>query len=318
MATTIKTEKTTAKQALAELAQSPITFDAIAHKYLQINPDWTAEEYTGVTSILGQVLFPTKYEGIDPEILARAAQRGTRIHQLCQATDTIPTDERDEDEDYTADVLAYRELKEQEGITMIANEYLVSDSENQIASQIDCIDSSLNLYDIKTTYTLDTEYVSWQLSFYARMFEMQNPKLKAGKLFAIWVRNGQAVLKEVARKSEEQLQQVIQAWKRGETLDLAYTDELTPLIRIEEELALVKAYLAELETKRLEALEPIKEKMEKDGLKAINNEQIKVTIIADSVSKRFDSKKLEQDKPELYSQYITESLRKGYIKTTLA
>lgn len=312
------TKKTTTKQALADLAQSPITFDALAHKYLQINPDWTAQEYTGVTSILGQVLFPTKYEGIDPEILARAAQRGTRIHQLCQATDTIPTDERDEDEDYIAEVLAYRKLKEQEGITMIANEYLVSDSENKIASQIDCIDSSLNLYDIKTTYTLDTEYVSWQLSFYARMFEMQNPKLKVGKLFAIWIRNGQAVLKEVARKSEEQLQQVVQAWKSGETLDLAYTDELTPLVRIEEELAIVKAYLAELETKRLEALEPIKEKMEKDGLKAINNEQIKVTIIADSVSKRFDAKKLEQDKPELYSQYITESLRKGYIKTTLA
>lgn len=312
------TKKTTAKQALAELAQSPVTFDAIEHKYLQVNPDWTAEEYTGVTSILGQVIFPFKYEGVATEILARAAQRGTRIHQLCQATDTIPTDERDGDEAYTADVLAYRELKEQEGITMIANEYLVSDSENQIASQIDCIDSSLNLYDIKTTYTLDTDYVSWQLSFYARMFELQNPTLKAGKLFAIWVRNGQAVLKEVERKSEEQLQQVIQAWKRRETLDLAYRDELTPLVRIEEELAIVKAYLAELETKRLEALEPIKEKMEKDGLKALNNEQIKVTIIADSVSKRFDSKKLEQDKPEVYSQYVTESLRKGYIKTTLA
>lgn len=301
-----------------ELAQSPITFDAIAHKYLQINPDWTAEEYTGVTSILGQVLFPTKYEGIDPEILSRAAQRGTRIHQLCQATDTIPTDEQDKDEDYIAEVLAYRKLKEQEGITMIANEYLVSDSDNKIASQIDCIDSSLNLYDIKTTYTLDTDYVSWQLSFYARMFELQNPTLKAGKLFAIWVRNGQAVLKEVERKSEEQLQQVIQAWKRRETLDLAYTDELTPLVRIEEELAIVKAYLAELEAKRLEALEPIKEKMEKDGLKALNNDQIKVTIVADSVSKRFDAKKLEKDNPDLYSQYITESLRKGYIKTTLA
>ena len=309
---------TTTKTTSVELAQSPITFDAIAHKYLQINPDWTAEEYTGVTSILGQVVFPSKYEGVDPEILARAAHRGTRIHQLCQATDTIPTEEREEDENYIADVLAYSKLKEQEGITMIANEYLVSDSDNRIASQIDCIDSNLNLYDIKTTYTLDTEYISWQLSFYAYMFEMQNPTLKAGKLFAIWVRNGQAVLKEVERKSEEQLQQVVQAWKRGETLDLAYRDELTPLVRIEEELAIVKAYLAELEAKRLEALEPIKEKMEKDGLKALNNEQIKVTIIADSVSKRFDAKKLEQDKPELYSQYITESLRKGYIKTTLA
>lgn len=318
MTTTTKTEKTTAKQALAELAQSPVTFDAIAHKYLQINPDWTAEEYTGVTSILGQVVFPSKYEGVDPEILARAAHRGTRIHQLCQATDTIPTEEREEDENYIADVLAYRKLKEQEGITMIANEYLVSDSDNRIASQIDCIDSSLNLYDIKTTYTLDTEYVSWQLSFYARMFEMQNPTLKAGKLFAIWVRNGQAILKEVAHKSEKQLQKVIQAWKRAEPLVFDYTDELTPLVRIEEELATFKAYLSELEAKRLEILEPIKEKMDKEGLKAMNNDQIKVSIIADSVSKRFDAKKLEKDNPEVYSQYITESLRKGYIKTTLA
>nr|DAV43986.1 MAG TPA: exonuclease [Caudoviricetes sp.] len=300
-----------------ELTTSPIIFDPEAHEYLLIGEDFTSTVYSGVTSILSEVLFPNKYKDVGDDVLARAAARGTRIHELCQASDTIPTDRREGDEQYDAEVTNYELLKASNGITMIANEYLVSRDDWGVASQIDCVDSEGNLYDIKTTYRLDTEYVSWQLSFYAEMFEAQNPTLKAGKLYAIWLRGTESKLVEVPRKTPEQVEQVIQAWQAGETLTTAEGDDIDRLVAIEEQIAILKDSLSELETKRTQALEPIQARMIEDGVKSVDNPHIKITIVADSTSTRFDSKRFKADHSDLFNEYSTETTRAGYIKTTL-
>ena len=300
-----------------ELTTSPIIFDPEAHEYLLIGEDFTSTVYSGVTSILSEVLFPNKYKDVGDDVLARAAARGTRIHELCQASDTIPTDRREGDEQYDAEVTNYELLKASNGITMIANEYLVSRDDWGVASQIDCVDSEGNLYDIKTTYRLDTEYVSWQLSFYAEMFEAQNPTLKAGKLYAIWLRGTESKLVEVPRKTPEQVEQVIQAWQAGETLTTAEGDDIDRLVAIEEQIAILKDSLSELETKRTQALEPIQARMIEDGVKSVDNPHIKITLVADSTSTRFDSKRFMADHSDLFKEYSTETTRAGYIKTTL-
>ncbi len=182
-----------------DLRQSPVTFDEIAHDYFVVGDDFGTTRYHGVTGILKSVIFPNEYDGIPEEVLRNAAARGTRIHQLCQATDVTPTEPEMVYSRYQAEVENYVKLKEAHGIDMIANEDLVSCDEWQVASSIDCVDSECNLYDIKTTYTLNEAYVSWQLSFYAYMFEEQNPNIKAGKLYAIWLRGEEAKLVEVPR-----------------------------------------------------------------------------------------------------------------------
>lgn len=300
-----------------ELTTSPIIFDPEAHEYLLIGEDFTSTVYSGVTSILSEVLFPNKYKDVGDDVLARAAARGTRIHELCQASDTIPTDRREGDEQYDAEVTNYELLKASNGITMIANEYLVSRDDWGVASQIDCVDSEGNLYDIKTTYRLDSEYVSWQLSFYAEMFEAQNPTLKAGKLYAIWLRGTESKLVEVPRKTPEQVEQVIQTWQAGETLTTAEGDDIDRLVAIEEQIAILKDSLSELETKRTQALEPIQARMIEDGVKSVDNPHIKITLVADSTSTRFDSKRFKADHSDLFEEYSTETTRAGYIKTTL-
>ena len=300
-----------------DLNTSPIIFDPEAHEYLLIGEDFTSTAYSGVTSILSQVLFPNKYKDVDADVLERAAARGTRIHELCQDTDTIPTPKREDDVQYVPEVTNYELLKVSNKITMIANEYLVSRDDWGIASQIDCVDSDGNLYDIKTTYRLDTEYVSWQLSFYAEMFERQNPDIKAGKLYAIWLRGTESKLVEVPRKTPEQIEQVIKAWQAGETLTSADGDDIDRLVAIEEQIAQLKDSLSELESKRLQALEPIQAKMVEDGVKSVDNPRIKITLVADSTSTRFDSKRFKADHSDLFDQYSTTTTRAGYIKTTL-
>lgn len=254
---------------------------------------------------------------MDEDVLARAAARGTRIHELCQATDTRATEPREGDDQYVSEVTNYELLKLSNDITMVANEYLVSRDDWGIASQIDCVDSEGNLYDIKTTYRLDTEYVSWQLSFYAEMYEAQNPTLKAGKLYAIWLRGAECKLVEVPRKTPAQIQQVIDAWQADVTLTTADGDDIDRLVAIEEQIAILKDALSELEIKRTQALEPIRAKMDEDGVKSVDNPRIKITLVADSTSTRFDSKRFKADHSDLFAQYSTETTRAGYIKTTL-
>lgn len=300
-----------------DLTTSPIIFDPEVHEYLLIGKDFSTIAYSGVTSILSQVLFPNKYKDVDEDVLARAAARGTRIHELCQATDTRATEPREGDDQYVSEVTNYELLKVANDIEMITNEYLVSRDDWGIASQIDCVDSDGNLYDIKTTYRLDTEYVSWQLSFYAEMYEHQNPTLKAGKLYAIWLRGSESKLIEVPRKTPEQIEQVIKAWQAGETLTSADGDDIDRLVAIEERIAQLKDALSELESKRLQALEPIQAKMVEDGVKSVDNPRIKITLVADSTSTRFDSKRFKADHSDLFSEYSTTTTRAGYIKTTL-
>lgn len=305
-----------------DLKQSDVLFIEETHEYIGFNKYLESIEYHGVTGILKSVIFPNEYDGIPDEVLQKAAARGTRIHKLCQATDVTPTDPEMVDYRYQREVDNYIKLKEAHGIDMIANEYLVSCDEWQVASSIDCVDSECNLYDIKTTYTLNEAYVSWQLSFYAYMFEEQNPNIKAGKLYAIWLRGEEAKLVEVPRHSPEEVEHIIELWKAGET----YTTPLPSgealiksIIGSRKEIAGLKAMIANIESVLAPLEEQLQSDMEAKGTKSFTAEDgTKVTYTPASTTKRLDGKKLEAEHPDIYKQYVTETERKAMLRVTFS
>jgi len=70
-------------------------------------------------------------------------------------------------------------------------------------------DIEVSLADAKTTYNLDLEYISWQLS----MYELAKGK-QFKKLYAIWLpKRKPAQLVEVERKSKEEIQWLIKKYK---------------------------------------------------------------------------------------------------------
>lgn len=302
---------------ITDLNISQVKFNEREHSYTTPS----GQILSGVTSIIGAVLFPDKYRGIPEEVLRRAAERGTMIHTLCQRTDLF---DGLIDDDAPIEVAHYMAMKESHGITMIANEYLVSD-EVQVATMIDCIDSCGNLYDIKTTSKMDEESLSWQLSFCAYLFELQNPTLKAGKLYGIWLRGERkgAELVEVERKSREELEQVLDAYSAGRVLAMKTieqtdeTNELSPLVDIETEIIRFKTMITQLEERKQGYLESIKADMLARGIKKVETSKMLVTLVEDSTSQTLDSKRLQADHPDLCAQYLKETKRKGYVKITL-
>lgn len=190
-----------------QLANSNVVFNEIDHSY-----SFLGNRLSGVTSLLSRTLFRDKYSGISKEVLAKAAEYGHNIHEQIELVDTLGVQSE------TPAVLDYLKMKADLGVDSIANEYLVSD-ESHVASSIDVIFSDLSLADIKTTSKLDMSYLSWQLSFYAYLFERQNPGLKASRLLAIWLpkpRYGKSMIVEVPRKSADAIELLIE-WDKSLT-----------------------------------------------------------------------------------------------------
>lgn len=262
----------------------------------------------GITGILSKHLFQDKYDNVPDFVLQRAASRGTFIHECCELVDTlgiIPD---------SIEAQNYIKLKEKHSLTTISNEYIVSD-EQHFASAIDVVLSDYSLADIKTTAKFDNDYVSWQLSIYAYLFELQNPELKANKLYGIWLRNDTAELIEVEKKPKELIKELLRCEAEGE-LFVSPLEKITAPSRIyevEKFLIDLDTQAKEIEAKRKELLEGILKEMEKANVDKWETEKIRLTRRKATTSERFDSKAFKEFNPDLYQQFMKVSPVKSSI-----
>jgi hypothetical protein len=158
-----------------------------------------------ITTILSATLFKDKYGNVPPHILKRAAEFGTGVHKAIETGEWLPLD----DKQYEV-YMRYLKLVKRANIKPLAHEKIVS-YETLYCGTYDMeaiIDGDMSLVDIKTTYNLDREYLSWQLSFY----ELATGK-QFEKLYCIWLpkRKG-AELVEIERKSKEDIMKLLEVY----------------------------------------------------------------------------------------------------------
>lgn len=282
-----------------KLVKSSVVFNAENHTYTL-----DGKQLSGITSLLHRQLFQDMYADVNQDVLQKAAERGTLVHQNCELAD----------EGFDVDTIEatnYLKLKEENNLTFEQSEYLVSDNEHY-ASCIDKVyredDTTFSLGDIKTTYSLNKEYVTWQLSIYAYLFERQNPGAKVSSIFAIWLRDEKAKLVRLERKSDEEVSSLLSCDSQG----IQYTPQSNslPILAAEAELLIVdiESQIKSLEEKKNFIREGIMKAMVQAGIYDWKGEQITITRKAASSRKSFDSKRFEKEHPELYKQYIKETL----------
>ena len=192
---------------MIELVKSSVVFSEENHTYFL-----GEKQLKGITGMISRQLFPNKYKDIPEYILKKAAEKGSRIHGQCQFADVtgLPPE--------SIEAINYIRERVNAGYKAFANEYTVSDNE-YFASNIDCVwekDEKISLGDIKTTASLDREYLSWQLSIYAYLFELQNPLIKVDKLFGIWLRGDKSELVEIERKPDAEVKRLLECEIKGE------------------------------------------------------------------------------------------------------
>jgi hypothetical protein len=288
------------------LKESKVIFNKESHTYTL---DGVA--LSGVTSLLSRTVFKDKYDDVPEAILQQAARRGTFVHECCEMYDNLGI-ETDSDE-----VRGYKKLCEDYDLKIEASEYLVSDNKHY-ASSIDKVYKDGDRYhlgDIKTTYKLDEEYVRWQLSIYAYLFELQNKGKHVDKLFAIYLRKEEARIVYVERIDTEIIKALMKADTEGRAFENPIERETLPAMYREMETSIL-----EIVTQKAywdEKYQTLKDGMMKEMVSAgeyqWKGEKLSVTRRKDSVSKRFDAERFKRDHPDMYSEYQTETTRTGSL-----
>ena len=294
-----------------ELIKSQVIFNQEAHTYTL-----NGVQLQGITGMIERQLFPKKYENVPQFILDRAAERGSFVHEVCELVDDLGVSHA------SLEAKNYQKLKEENNLLYEVSEYLVSDNEH-FASCIDKVyresEIEFSLGDIKTTYKLDNEYVRWQLSIYAYLFELQNPWAKVKRIFAIWLRGEIAELVEEERIPSDIIVNLLSAEISGlqfvnpyalpisnNTLPVEYQRMEHSIIEINEQ----EKYWKE---QKKQLMDGVMKEMVKSGVYSWKGNNISFTRKKDSIRKTFDKEAFERDYPGVYDKYLIDTPVSGSI-----
>ena len=288
--------------------KSSVIFDEVEHTY-HLN----GKKLKGITGTLIPHAIGQKYADVPEHILAEKAKYGKLVHSEIEMflngfEPSEPTDE----------FLAFKKWQSLTKIEFVESEFIVSDNEN-FATPIDGIDDEFNLYDWKTTYFLDKEYLSWQLSICAYFSEIIGNEVN--KLYAVHLRGSDCTLHEIERKPNEEVKKLIECYLKDEPYipTLVLTNEEAIQTIYDAELMLIEI---ENEAKRYKeikekALSLLEKQMQDAGVKTFETERLKATRVLPTETTTFDAKALLADMPELAEKYYKTSVRKGYLKLTI-
>lgn len=349
---------------MMQFKQSPVIFDEDSHSY-QLD----GKRLLGITglihSILGLGVYPEADAYVKDFIIPKAGSRGTAIHHAIQTYDqlgirqtvqTVNTRQGDHYEMMEWDVSQELDnyIRHLNGFEAVANELTVSDND-KYASQIDNVwrridtngiwlvdtkSNNIDLYPLCGYFCTNRfnsgiealqEYLSWQLSIYAELFEAENPGIKVEGLACNWLRKDQAAFWVIKRKPTELVKELL-------TTEYIFTDngpdyfhhdpsvfginsnlpttteESQPPIVPQDVISYVADLIAldkQTKEKLEEAKKALRMAMEQHGIKSWDSGMFKATIAADSERATFDAAQFKKDHPDLYKQYTTRKTTKG-------
>lgn len=298
-----------------KLVKSKVRFDEEHHRYFL-----GEKELSGITGTLIKKAFPDTYKGIPDAVLAKAAERGSVVHQNLELFDTICNSDVNIMPSVLPEVKDYNEMLISYGLHHVDSEYLVTDNEN-FASAIDKVlaDDEGNIYlaDIKTTATLHYDNVSLQLSIYAKWFEEQNPDLKVKEIVCMWFKNGQSKFQPLPRVSDEQIDELISAYLT-DNADYQYKVEVPEQFSaLEQEYRLITARIDAMKIVQDDLKEKIMKMMEDNKQKSIKTNIGSYSYVPATTKKTFDMKLFKDTEPEHYEYYLKETATKPSLRIKL-
>ena len=352
-----------------DFKQSPVIFNEEQHSYY-LGEKRLLGITGLIHSILGLGVYPGASDYTKDFVIPRAGSRGTAVHHAIQTYDTMGIRQTeqlvhtrygcqehdnlqyvDETWDVTYELDCY--IRHLNGFKPLANELTVSDNDKW-ASQIDNVwqristngiwlvdtkTNNTNLYPLCGYFNPDyftngvdalKEYLSWQLSIYAVLFEAENPGMKVEGLACNWLRKDAAEFWVIERKPDNLVKELL-------TTEYIFTDNgpayfhhdlgvfgINPNmpVKAEDKTPIIKPdvvdYVANLlriakdaEKKLDEAKKALRAAMEQHKVKSYDFGSFGATIASDSVTNSFDGKKFKADHPDLYAKYVTQKTKKG-------
>lgn len=330
------------------LKMSDVVFNEETHSYYR-----GEERLSGITSLIHSVLRLGIYPDADPMVkqifIPRAGYHGTCVHHAIQTLETLGIEETKfpavehetqdfgvvmfPEQDVQPELDGYKQFVEQYGLHCIASEYTVD--YGQYASQIDSVDEN----DAKDIYIVDfktnnvdaypggkdglKEYLSWQLSSYAVMFERKNPGKKVKGLIGLWLKGDKWEAWDIVRQPDDKVKCLLETTALPSDKGFIYinqemqVEEAVEVVATEKDLAIEKDFIGEVakileyEAKAKELKEQLRVMMEKNGVTKFECDLFSASIGKPSTREDFDKKAFQEANPELYKQYTKTASVKG-------
>ena len=290
-----------------------IKFDETLHKYTV-----DGKEVISVTQLLQKHKITPSYDAVDKELLRMASERGTLIHEEVENwinnNETGFTEEAYYICDYLKDDAFYGSdiLSEQ----MVANDV--------VAGRFDLIypngGHKLVLADIKTGNSKHLYGWTWQLSLYKYLYERMYDK-KIEYLKILWAHDEDLTVIPCEYVGDDKIENLLNAEREGRLIsdvDLGVSEEeLEDLEELMEEIKIKEDELNLMKEKVDKVKETLYSTMEKEGVKTVDRNKLKITYVAPSTRVSVDSKKLQKEEPEIYKKYVNTTTVAGSIKITL-
>ena len=262
-----------------------IDFDEKSHTYTI-----DGIKIPSVSEILNTVL-GGNYDQVPEHILKQASEKGTLVHF------EIELFENDGVAGFTEEFLQYLKFKKATGIKIYDMEQIIYNKEFvEYAGRYD-ISTDESLIDIKTTYKLDIERVTWQQNLYNNGL----PKPKE-KLFVLWLRPDKWEFIELQVKTKKEINDFLQKYANGDKMEkeIIKLDCLTPVTLPDLKNCLKQ--IKEFEQKADEFKKLILKEMKERNLKQYNDGELVISFVDADERESLDTAKIKEKYPEIYQE----------------
>lgn len=314
-----------------------VVFDDFTHTYL-----CGQKVLMGVTTLMKKHGLSPDYGGVNENVLAAAATRGSAVHHLLEDYDNGDTvvlrdvyhewfGENGEKHskcvitaaELDANLKAYKSLN----LRPLASEFLISDNKI-VASSIDKVLTSdkpgyVNIGDIKTTSTLHTKALEWQLGIYKYLLEKQCRTVKVDQCFGIHIRNGVAKSVPISPVPAEKVVALLAAEAKGilyhdnaESPNAALIlneDELASVVSMQKTIIQYQMLIKEMESKCAEMKNRMYQYMIDNNVDSLTCDGGSFTLKKPYVTSRIDSKKLKEKYPDVARECTVQSEITGSV-----
>lgn len=295
-----------------------VSFDEEKHRYIN---NVNGRELISVTQLLSKHGLAPDYSGVTTSKLNECADFGTRVHKAIENYNKRKqiTDANDFTMKY------YIDWYRNNNIECLASEYIVAN--DIIAGTFDFIfnyddvdgdERYLTLVDVKTTSTIHTEAVSWQLSIYRNLLGYR--ELKNGSVLVFDKQTSRVEEKTIKLKSWEEVEALIQAERENviyqpQLKDLQAVKSLTDLqIMLDQ----YKERQKQVEAQMQEFKDKIIEEMQQRGIKKCEFEteigKITFTLVDEAKKESVDVNRLKKDFMPVYEVCKKTTITKAYLK----
>lgn len=276
-----------------------LTFNEEKHEYLE-----DGKKLISTTQLMRKHNLSPSYDGVSTFVLNNKAKRGTFIHK--EIENLIKFNE----EGFSSEAGLFSDYMKEHKLNNVLSETMVNN--DIVAGTIDLIyeeDLQKVIADIKTTYVLHKESVSWQLSIYLFLLlhgKKKNWETWKGKAFH-FDNAGVLNVVEIPLKPYEEVEKLIQCERDGilyvpSNIDIA-ENQIQNIKDLESVIEELNEQVKEAKAKQEDLKMTLMEEMKKRELTSFEKNGVKLTIVSPSkMETNIEIEKMDKDIVENYAK----------------